>query len=97
MSRKYNWTSPGGLPPTGEFATAPSVDSSPQLDGPSRMIRKTLKQEFISNDVTLFVFVAYTGDMSPDDIMSPDIISDIISDGMGNFRKSFEKSFWKQF
>ena len=32
-----------------------------------------------------FVFVAYNGDMSTNDIMSPDIISDIISDRMKNF------------
>ena len=36
----------------------------------------------ISKDVILFVFVAYSGDMSLDDVMSPDVISDIISDGM---------------
>ena len=35
----------------------------------------------ISRDVIWFVLVAYKGHMSPDDIMSPDIIRDIISDG----------------
>ena len=47
----------------------------------------------ISKDVMLFVFVSYNGDMSPDDIISPDIISDIISDGMKNFGKNLEKNF----
>ena len=45
----------------------------------------------------LFVVVAYNADMSPDDIISPDIISDILSDGMKNFGKNLEKNFWKIF
>ena len=43
----------------------------------------------------LFVFVAYNGDMSPDDIISPDIISHIITDGMKHFGKHLENNFWK--
>ena len=45
----------------------------------------------------LFVFVSYNGDMSPDDIISPDIMSDIISDGMKNFGKKFRKKLLKIF
>ena len=33
VSRKLDWTSPGGMPPTGEFAKPPSVDSSLDLGG----------------------------------------------------------------
>ena len=47
----------------------------------------------ISKDLMLFVFVSYNGDMSPDDIISPDIMSDIISDGMKNFGTNSEKNF----
>ena len=47
----------------------------------------------ISKDVMSFVFVAYNGDMSPDDIISPDIIRDILSDGMKNYGKNLEKNF----
>ena len=47
----------------------------------------------ISKDVMLFVFVAYNGDMSPDDIISPDVISDILSDDIKNFGKNLEKNF----
>ena len=43
----------------------------------------------------LFVFVAYNGDMSPDDIIAPDIIRDILSDGTKNFGKNLETNFWK--
>ena len=51
----------------------------------------------ISKDVMLFVFVSYNGGMSPNDIISPDIISDIISDGMKPFGENLEKNFWKFF
>ena len=47
----------------------------------------------ISKDVMLFVFVSYNGDMSPDDIISPDNMSHIISDGMKNFGKNSKKIF----
>ena len=58
---------------------------------------KDSSRNVISKDVILFVFVAYNEDMSPDSIMSPDMISDIISDGMENFRENFEKEVWKEF
>ena len=48
-------------------------------------------KNFISKNVMLFVFVAYNGDMSPDDIISADIIRDILSDGTKNFVKNLEK------
>ena len=40
--------------------------------------------------------IAYNGGMSPDDIMSPDIISDMISNGMESFGKNLEKRFGKK-
>ena len=51
----------------------------------------------ISKDYMLFVFGSYNGDMSPDDIISPDIISDIISDGMKSFGKNSKKIFLEIF
>ena len=56
-----------------------------------------LARKYTFSYLMLSVFVAYNGDMSPDHIMSPEIMSDIISDGMERFGKRLEKNVWKTF